>query len=270
MTFAERAAELDSARPASFRLRAALRGGGLRVLRARRRQPSPGVRIVHYHHVFTDELRGFARQIALFRREFEPVSLSEAVRRLREGEIGGRELVVTFDDGFRNQLEQAAPLLREQGITGCFFLVNDLLSANAEHAGEICRERLHLPRPVEPLGWDDAPRLLELGHEIGSHTKSHPNLAELRPAELDAELRESRVELGRRLGTAIQHFSAPYGETQRFTPEVSEAARAAGFESCATAQRGVNTSGDDVFALRREHLIATWPAEDARYFLTRS
>ncbi|MEP6978378.1 MAG: polysaccharide deacetylase family protein [Thermoleophilia bacterium] len=270
MTFVERAAELDSARPASFRLRAALRRGGLRVLRARRREPSPGLRVVHYHHVFADELDGFARQVAFFRREFEPVSLTEAVRRLREQEIDGRELVVTFDDGFRNQLEHAAPLLRDHGISGCFFLVNDLLSAGAEHAAEICRERLHLPRPVEPLAWEDAPRLLDLGHEIGSHTRSHPNLAELRPADLHAELRESRAELSRRLGTAIQHFSAPYGEAHRFTAEVSEAARAAGFESCATAQRGVNTSGDDVFALRREHLIATWPVQDVRYFLTRS
>lgn len=270
MTFVERAAELDSARTASFRLRAALRAGALRVLRARRREPRPGVRVVHYHHIFADELDGFARQVAFFRREFEPVSLTEAVRRLREQEIDGRELVVTFDDGFRNQLEHAAPLLREHGVSACFFLINELLSAGAEDAAEICRERLHLPRPVEPLGWEDAPRLLDLGHEIGSHTRSHRNLAQLGTADLDTELRESRAELSRRLRTEIRHFSAPYGDAHRFTPEVSAAARVVGFESCATAQRGVNTSVDDVFALRREHLIATWPVEDIRYFLTRS
>jgi peptidoglycan/xylan/chitin deacetylase (PgdA/CDA1 family) len=268
--FVERASELDRARPASFRARRVLRGGAMRVLRARKRERPVGVRIVHYHHVFADEVDGFARQVAFFHRAFEPVSLTEAVRRLRDGEVEGHELVVTFDDGFRNQLEHAAPLLAEHGVSACFFLVDDLLSANAEGAAEICRERLHLPRPVEPLSWDDAPRLLELGHEIGSHTKTHPNLAELAPAELSAELSGSRAELERRLSVDVNHFSAPYGETHRFTPAVSDAARAAGFASCATAQRGVNTSVDDVFALRRDHLIATWPVEDVRYFMTRA
>jgi peptidoglycan/xylan/chitin deacetylase (PgdA/CDA1 family) len=270
VTFAERAAELERARPASFRARRALRRGALRVLRTRRREPPPGVRIVHYHHVFADEVDGFARQLAFFREAFEPVSLSEAVRRLRDHAVKGRELVVTFDDGFRNQLDHAAPLLAEHGIAGCFFVINELLSADAERAAEICRERLHLPVPVEPLSWDDALRLLELGHEIGSHTQSHPNLAELSPADLSAELSQSRAELERRLATAIRHFSAPYGEVYRFTPEVSKAARAAGFASCATAQRGINTSAAEVFALHRDHVVATWPVDDVRYFLSRS
>ena len=64
------------------------------------------------------------------------------------------------------------------------------------------------------------------------------------------------------------HVSAPYGDAARFTPAVSDAARAAGYASCATALRGPNTA-DDVYALRRDHLVAGWSLRDIRYFLSR-
>jgi peptidoglycan/xylan/chitin deacetylase (PgdA/CDA1 family) len=179
-------------------------------------------------------------------------------------------VVVTFDDGFRNQLVNAAPLLAEHGFRACFFLLTRLVSAPTEEAARICREQLHLPRPVEPLTWEDAAALVESGHEIGSHTQTHPDLSALSPAELDEELAGSRGTLERLLGRPVDHFSAPYGEAHRFSPAVSEAARRAGYASCATAQRGRNTGPADIYALRRDHLEAGWPVADVRYFLGRA
>jgi peptidoglycan/xylan/chitin deacetylase (PgdA/CDA1 family) len=238
---------------------------------ARRRSPDrPGVRIVHYHYVFDDECDAFARQLEHLAAAYEPVSLSKAVARLGEGRVSGREVVVTFDDGFRNQLVNAAPLLAEHGFRACFFLVTGLLSADPREAELFCRERLHLPRPVEPMTWDDAAALLGLGHEVGSHTRGHPELTALDAAELDNELRASRVELERRLGASVAHVSAPYGDAHRFSPAVSDAARRAGYASCATARRGLNTGADDLYALRRDHLEAGWPVAHVRYFLGRA
>jgi len=256
--------------PARQRARAALRRMALAAARAAPRQPTEGVRIVHYHFVFDDQRDGFARQLAFLANEYEPVALSEAVERLRAGRVRGREVVVTFDDGFRSQLVNAAPLLAEHGFCACFFLVTELLSASPEEAERFCRERLHLPRPVEPLSWDEAAQLSELGHEIGSHSSGHTNLVELEGDRLEEEVRGSRAELERRLGRAVVHFSAPYGDRARFSPAVSAAARGAGYVSCATAQRGRNVSAADLFALRRHHLVAGWSVADVRYFLARS
>ena len=63
-------------------------------------------------------------------------------------------------------------------------------------------------------------------------------------------------------------MSAPYGDAARFTPAVSEAARVAGYASCATAIRGPNET-NDVYALHRDHVVAGWPVRDLRYFLSR-
>jgi len=268
------ARELDRARPLSFRTRAVLRRAALsgltRLPRARRPKGArKGVRIVQYHWVFDDEVSAFRDQLSFLASEFEPVSLSEAVARLESGRSSGRELAITFDDAFRNQATNAAPLLRDAGFSACFFLISDLVGARREDAATLCRGRLHLPGPVEPMTWSDAAELLRQGHEIGSHTRNHPNLAALTPADVEAQLRESRERIERELGSPIEHLSAPYGDVARFTPAVSAAARTTGYTSCATARRGVNRSEDDVYALRRDHLVAGWPMRDVRYFLSR-
>jgi peptidoglycan/xylan/chitin deacetylase (PgdA/CDA1 family) len=248
-----------------------LRGAALGVLARRGVQPAPGVRIVHYHYVFDDERDSFVGQLDFFAGALEPVSLSEAVQRLREGRVAGNELVLTFDDGFRSQVANAAPLLAERGWRACFFLVTDFLGATAADESErIWRERFHLPRLVEPMSWAHAEQLLELGHEVGSHTRTHRELTSLTPVELDEELAGSRAEIERRLGDPPAHFSAPYGDAERFSAAVSEAAERAGYASCANARRGVNTGAGDVYALRRHHLEASWPVEHVRYFLGRA
>jgi peptidoglycan/xylan/chitin deacetylase (PgdA/CDA1 family) len=225
------------------------------------------VRILVYHWVHDDERNRFTQQLAALAREFEPVSLSEAVERLRSGRIAGRELAISFDDGFRSGLVNAAPLLAEHGFRACYFLITGLVSAPRELADRICRERLHLPSRLEPLTWDDVGRLLELGHEVGSHTHTHPNLAALSHEELERELRDSKAELERRLGRSPVHFAAPYGDRARFTPDVSAAASATGYETCLTAQRGRNLVTTDPYALRRDNLVASWPLRHVRYFL---
>jgi peptidoglycan/xylan/chitin deacetylase (PgdA/CDA1 family) len=266
--YATSAKELALSRPIRFRARKAARRSALAALGLVPARHHPGVRIVHYHYVFGDEEAQFLRQVEYILREFEPVSLSAAVERLSNGIAGGRELAVTFDDGFKNQLRAAAKLT-ELGITACFFLITELLSAGSAEAALICRDRLHLPQPVEPLDWDDAGELLALGHEIGSHTRSHRNLLDLEQAALDEELHASKEELERRLGRQILHLSVPYGGRDRFGATISGAAREAGYASCSTAIRGRNVSGADVFALRRDHLEAHSPVSDVRYFLHR-
>lgn len=267
--YATRADELARARPARFRARRNARRAAVAVLGRLPRRRTPGIRIVHYHYVFDDERDSFARQLEYVGSTFEPVSLSEAVERLRSGRVRGRELVMTFDDGFKNQL-RAALLLAEHGMSACFFLITDLVSAGSERTAQICHERLHLPRPVQPLDWEDAAELLELGHEVGSHTRSHPNLVDLGPAKLEEELRSSKEELEQRLGQPVAHLSAPYGDRARFSSGVAQAARAVGYSSCSTAIRGRNVAGDDVFSLRRHHLEAGWTATGLRYFLGRA
>jgi len=59
-------------------------------------------------------------------------------------------------------------------------------------------------------------RIAEAGHEIASHGMSHRMLTRMTPAELSAELRDSRAMLEDLCGTAVRGFRAPtFSITQR-------------------------------------------------------
>lgn len=72
------------------------------------------------------------------------------------------EVVLSFDDGNREHADIVAPMLREYGFPGIFCIITDSVG-----------------RSPNSMTWDDVRRLVREGHEIASHTCSHPNLREL-------------------------------------------------------------------------------------------
>lgn len=118
-------------------------------------------------------------------------------------------VALTFDDGFVNFADEAAPWLVERGLPATVFVVTDHVGGTNAWGG-----RPEAGIPVLPLlGWDDLGRLAELGVTIGSHSRRHPRLARLDPADLEAELGLSQEAIGRRLGVEPRWFAYPYGST---------------------------------------------------------
>lgn len=71
----------------------------------------------------------FARQLTLLRRYATVVPLTPALDALRAGRrLPPRPVALTFDDGYRDQLDLAAPILRGFGMTATFFLVTGFLA----------------------------------------------------------------------------------------------------------------------------------------------
>ena len=81
-------------------------------------------RILMYHaidaHETSPEL--FVWQLELLRQEFEIVSLTELLSRIDRSAANGSEVVITFDDGVRNHVTAAYPLLRDMGVPATFFV----------------------------------------------------------------------------------------------------------------------------------------------------
>jgi peptidoglycan/xylan/chitin deacetylase (PgdA/CDA1 family) len=90
--------------------------------------------------------------------------------------------------------------------------------------------------------------LSDLGFEVGSHSLTHSYLNDLPPERVRAEVAGSKERLEQLTGRRVAHFSCPGGRTNAL---VTEAARAAGYESVATSRLGVNAPGADPFALAR-------------------
>ena len=77
--------------------------------------------------------RGIERQLRFLRRVTRVMPLTEAVAALRDGrDLPPRATAITFDDGYRDNLELAVPLLEKLGLPATFFLVPGLLSGSMQ------------------------------------------------------------------------------------------------------------------------------------------
>lgn len=95
--------------------------------------------VLIYHRVLErpDPYRGdptvaeFDWQMALLAREFNVLPLADAVARLAAGSLPARAACVSFDDGYRDNLTLAAPVLRRHGLPATFFVATDYLDGGA-------------------------------------------------------------------------------------------------------------------------------------------
>lgn len=232
----------------------------------------PRVHFLYLHHVFEDEEAGFRRILEEVARSHSFIDYSEAVTRVRRGQIDRPYVTFSFDDGLKSCL-RAGEILNEYDARACFFVCPTM--PEEKDLGRIekfCREQLDMP-PTEFLSWADMEQLVSWNHEIGSHTMSHRRLSELDSEALEYELGRSREELSARFGN-VRHLAWPFGRFFHMKRIAADAVFRVGYESCASAERGahVSASGDSFSALciRRDQLIAAWPLSHTRFFLARS
>jgi peptidoglycan/xylan/chitin deacetylase (PgdA/CDA1 family) len=164
----------------------------------------------------------FAEQMAwLARHGLRGVGIAELVDAMRAGRQRGL-VGLTFDDGYINVLDTALPVLRQHGFGATAYIISDRLGGTNEWD----------EGPVWQLMTGDQVReLAAAGIEIGSHAATHMRLAGATPAQLTAEISESRTSLGAMLGTEIRGFAFPYGSMDAAS---RQAVRDAGYEyACA-------------------------------------
>lgn len=228
------------------------------------------VQFLYLHHIFEDEEDSFRELLRILSRTHCFISYSEAVDRIWNGNIDGRYIAISFDDGLKNCL-RAAQILNEFRVRACFFISPSIIGeTNHQKIKEFCSQRLHM-LPVEFLSWEDVETLLKEGHEIGSHTMTHQNLAHLSVKQIQTEITESFELLTKKIGD-VKHFSWPYGRFFHFSPTAARIVFETGFKSCASAERGCHVAQSEKLDLciRRDHIIAKWPIDHILYFMARN
>lgn len=188
--------------------------------------------------------RRFARQMRLLRLlRYRVLDFGELARALRDGvPLPARTAVITIDDGYRDNLELAAPILRRHGYPATLFVVSGRVGGRNDWDAE----GAVAGRPL--LDREQLLRLRELGVELGAHTRSHPSLPDLDDGAVAEEVGGSREELARLLGEAPACFAFPFG---RFDERSRAAVAAAGFEGCCTVEAGFAYPGTDPLLVPR-------------------
>jgi peptidoglycan/xylan/chitin deacetylase (PgdA/CDA1 family) len=152
------------------------------------------------------------------------------------------ELLLTFDDGYRELLDHAVPALARRRIPALLFIVSAFVGR--ENSWE-----LPLPgRRSVHLDWDELADLRRSGFAIGSHAATHRDLTRLGPDALRAELAESKSILDDRLGCRVRSLSYPFGRTNA---RVAAAAKRAGYRAAFSMYPRIPNAVVDRYALRR-------------------
>lgn len=188
----------------------------------------------------------FRRQMALMHwLGYRGLSMSALMPYL-QGKEQGKVFGITFDDGYRNNLELALPVLRRYGFSATCYAVSDLLGQTNAWDRQLGVAQVPLMNMEELRYW------IGQGQEIGSHTCDHQNLIELDIAAQRHQVEQSREALERGLPeqNGVNHFCYPYGA---FSAETIEAVRQAGYLSATTTRRGRATisQAQDLLTLPR-------------------
>lgn len=162
----------------------------------------------------------FREQIRTFDRRYEIVDLETLVT---EPDADTKRLAITFDDGFRNVCDVALPILREYQAPATLFVCPAFVGADRSEA---VRRRHGLPEAAHDIVM--TPEQLRTVasdplFEIGNHTKSHADLAELP----DTDAVREEVVGGKRMLEAefdvtVDLFSYPYGSVDDRAESVVE------------------------------------------------
>ena len=147
---------------------------------------------------------------------------ADCLVRICEARAGGQQAVITFDDGNISDIEIAAPLLAEHGLTATFFILAGRLGTNGA------------------LSESDVRDLDGAGHAIGCHGKDHVDWRAADGATLDRELCAAREHIADLTRTPVSAAAIPFG---RYNARVLNALRVAGYKRVYSSDGGHADSG---------------------------
>jgi peptidoglycan/xylan/chitin deacetylase (PgdA/CDA1 family) len=153
-----------------------------------------------------------------------------------------KRVVITLDDGYRDNLENAAPILEEAGFTATIFLVTD-------RAGGVNEWDLkHGDRPRPLLDWAEVRRLDGGVFRFEPHSRTHPELTTVDRDRARDEITGAKRAMEDQLGRSVTVFSYPHGS---FHLGLETLVREAGYAGAVTDLQGLNRRGTDPFRIRR-------------------
>jgi len=231
----------------------------------------------------------FDEQLRCLKRQTQIVRLEEAIE-LAGGRISlrrGSRVLLTFDDGYRDNFDLAFPVLRAHGVPAVFLIPTAYAGTahapwwdRVAHLLATAQRRLlnlvkhgqpaidppvllaHLTEAAEStappsqrrrfLDWDEARQMQRAGMSIGSHTHTHPLLSQLTESQQREELATSRHLIATELRQPPLAVAFPTGARDSFTAVTRRLARDIGYRAAFSFHGGVNRRGrTDAFDPRR-------------------
>jgi peptidoglycan/xylan/chitin deacetylase (PgdA/CDA1 family) len=119
-------------------------------------------------------------------------------------------VLLTFDDGFIDNYENAAPILRERGLSAAFFLISECVKRGSAPTFTAKYGAGH-EAELRTIDRDRARELVATGMIIGSHSTSHRDFSKLGDADVEADAAASKRDLVAVTARSVELFAFPWG-----------------------------------------------------------
>ncbi|MEG0069348.1 MAG: polysaccharide deacetylase family protein [Cetobacterium sp.] len=219
--------------------------------------------VIMYHRVIKDEsekgvhgtyvtVKQFEEQMSYLKKKgFETVTFKDMLNNKYKQRFDKDKkwIMLTFDDGYKDNYENAFPILKKYEFKGIIYIL-DGLSYNKWDVE-------NKNNPEKKFTLMNKEELLEMqnyGIEFGGHTSSHPELAKLPIEKAKNEISTSKVTIEKMVGKELLSFAYPYGSLNQ---DVKQIPKEVGYRFAVATDSGSLTFSDDLFEIRRIGIFPT-------------
>ncbi len=199
------------------------------------------VPIMMYHRIsLADESpmntvspKNFAKQMDFLKRNgYQVITMDDLIEGTKvRKKFPHKKVVITFDDGYRDNYKNAFPILKEYHFPAAIFLISDLTGVSPNL-----------------LTWDQIKEMSQNGITFGSHTRHHVYLPEQSEAQLKDEIEGSKRVIEEHLGKPVYYFAYPSGG---FSEHIKSLVAMAGYKAAFSTNRGYDRYNIDLYELNR-------------------
>lgn len=186
----------------------------------------------------------FRRQLRYLKwRGYKTISLEDLLQWLSNAkEIPKRSVILTIDDGYRDNYINAFPLLKKFGFTATIFLITRDIAGLSGWADS--QETIKEPM----LSWSEIKEMSDYGIDFQPHTHTHPSLTKLDEQKIREEVSVSKEIIEKELKKKADFLCYPYGHSDAKTEKVL---KETGYRGALTTERGLIKQGDNPYQLKR-------------------
>lgn len=172
---------------------------------------------------------------------YETISLYDLVYALNTGqpELPEKPVIVTFDDGYIDNYENAFPVLYDLSFTATFFILTDVVDLGTDGY----------------MTWDQLAEMKESGMDVEVHGRWHEGMANRSYDWLVFHLLGPAETIEATLGYRPRLLAYPSGSYDAYTIEI---ARQAGYWAAVTTASGREQEKDRIFELQRVRVLGSW------------
>ena len=233
------------------------------------------LRVLVYHNIEMNEFNKLFNHLTSLKKKYNfitPKQFEDHI--LRKKILTGRNLLLSFDDGFKSNYNVEREILKKLRIKALFFVPSEFVQLKSKHNvilfsknNILGTKTFNSVNNLNNLSIDNLKFLIKNGHEIGCHTKNHKHLGSINNNSiLNSEIVDSK-KLEKLLKIKIKHFAFTYGDFKSIN-EKSLKLAFSNFKFIYSCLRGNNLKNQGKMLIKRDPIYLNQDFSITKIFLS--